>query len=82
MLNEEGIRSALSPLGRPREDAKHEKRWQKKKQRERNRIEGAFGCAKEHYGLDRILYRGKEGGETWVRLGFLGMNLMTAMRRA
>ena len=81
MLNEFGIRSALSPLGRPKEDAENEKRWRKKKQRERNRIEGAFGCAKEHYGLDRILYRGKEGGETWVRLGFLGMNLMTAMRR-
>jgi len=82
MLKEKGIRSALLPLGRPNEDAQNHTRWRKKKQRERNRIEGAFGCAKEYYGLDRIRYAGEEGGETWVRLGFPGMNLITAMRRA
>ena len=81
-LKEEGIRSALSPLGRPTERDKADRRWRKQKQRERNRIEGAFGCAKEHYGQNHIRYQGEEGGEMWVRLGFLGMNLMAAMRRS
>ena len=81
MLTEAGVRSALSPLGRPRRDAGNERRWRKQKQRERNRIEGAFGCVKEHNGINSIRYRGKEGGEMWVRLGFPGMNSMTAMRR-
>lgn len=80
-LQAEEIRSALSPLGRPSKVEGNERRWRIQKQRERNRIEGAFGCAKEYYGVDRIRYKGEEGGETWVRLGFLGMNLMTAMRR-
>ena len=48
---------------------------------ERNRIEGDFGNGKEHYGLDRALYSIENGSEIWVRLGLLGMNLKTALRK-
>lgn len=68
-------------LGRKRKDAERSSRWLKKKQRERNRIEGDFGNGKEHYGLDRVLYSIENGSEIWVRLGLLGMNLKTALRK-
>ena len=57
-------------------------RWFKRKQRERNRIEGGIGHGKEHFDLDRIRYEGRAGSEMWVRLGVLGMNLKTAMKKA
>lgn len=56
-------------------------RWFKRKQKERNRIEGHFGHGKEHYGLDRMGYHGQEGSEIWTRGGILAMNLMTALAR-
>ena len=48
---------------------------------ERNRIEGDIGNGKEHYGLDGIRYHDVSGSEMWVRLGFLGKNLKTALAR-
>src|SRR3990167_7433554 len=80
-LEKEGIRVGFKALGRKRKDAERSSRWLKKKQRERNRIEGDFGNGKEHYGLDRVLYSIENGSEIWVRLGLLGMNLKTALRK-
>src|SRR3989304_4829197 len=80
-LEKEGIRVGFKALGRKRKDAEGSSRWLKKKQRERNRIEGDFGNGKEHYGLDRVLYSIENGSEIWVRLGLLGMNLKTALRK-
>jgi hypothetical protein len=68
------LRSSLSSPGK-------NDPWFKKKQKERNRIEGAFGNGKEHYGLDRVRYVGTEGAEIWVRAGLLGMNLKAALQR-
>ena len=68
-------------LGRKRSDDTKSSRWFKKKQRERNRIEGDFGNGKEHYGLDRVLYSIEDGSERWVRLRLLAMNLKTAWRK-
>lgn len=74
-LSEKEIRAAFKPLGRKSPvKSLAEKRWLKKKHRERNRIEGAFGNGKEHGGLKAIRYKSREGSETWVRLGLLGMN--------
>src|SRR3990167_1791563 len=66
-----GIRQGFKMLGRKRRDDTKSSRWFKKKQRERNRIEGDFGNGKEHYGLDRVLYSIEDGSEMWVRLGLL-----------
>lgn len=74
------VRPSFKPLGRKakqRDDA-----WFKKKQKERNRIEGGFGHGKEHFGLARVRYKGEETSEVWVRLGLMAMNLMTARKRA
>jgi len=56
-------------------------KWRKQKQRERNRIEGSFGHAKNHFVLDIIKYYIDDGPEIWVRLGLIGMNLQTAMKK-
>ena len=75
-----GIRPSFKPLGRtpkPRKDP-----WFRKKQKERNRIEGGFGHGKEHFGLSRVRYKGEETSEVWVRASLLAMNLKTALKRA
>ena len=73
------VRPSFRPLGRKvkhRDDA-----WFKKKQKERNRIEGGFGHGKEHFGLNRVRYKGEATSEVWVRLGLVAMNLRTAAQR-
>lgn len=42
------IRSAFKSLGKKGKDSNVYDRWFRKKQRERNRIEGSFGNGKEH----------------------------------
>jgi transposase, IS5 family len=75
------IRTSFVSLGKKRSISDNRSRWFKRKQKERNRIEGHFGHGKEHYQLDRVLYHGEEGSEIWTRGGILAMNLMTAMAR-
>ena len=81
LLKEQEIRSAFKPLGRKSEDSARQKQYVRRKQRERNRIEGDIGNVKEHYGCDGIRYHYKEGSEMWVRLGLLAKNLKVAMAR-
>ena len=80
-VKEHEIRDAFEPLGRKNRNHDSSKRWRKQKQRERNRIEGTFGHAKNHFGLDKIKYYIEDGPEIWVRLGLLSMNLKTAVKR-
>ena len=56
-------------------------RWFRRKQKERNLIEGNFGNGREHYRLNRMWYHGREGSEIWTRGGVLAMNLKTALVR-
>lgn len=81
LLKEQGVRNAFKPLGRKAGNHVTADKWYKNKHRERNRIEGSFGHGKNHCGLDHIKYYIKEGPEIWVRLGLLGMNLRTAVKR-
>jgi len=81
IMKEEKIRGSFVALGKKAKRETNDKRWFKKKQKERNRIEGAFGNGKEHYGLERVLYRGKEMSEGWVRASILGMNLKAALAK-
>ena len=78
---EKKIRSSFVRLGKKLPSRDKMTRWFKRKQKERNRIEGHFGNGKEHYGLDRMWYHGQEGSEIWTRGGILAMNLMTALAR-
>jgi len=81
LLKDEQIRDAFKPLGRKTENTKRQEQYLRRKQRERNLIEGDIGNAKEHYGLNGIRYHYVEGSEMWVRLGFLAKNLKIALAR-
>jgi len=82
LLKENEIRDAFEPLGRNARKQNPSDRWRKQKQRERNRIEGIFGHAKNHFDLDKIKYYIEGGPEIWVRLGLIGMNLQSAVKKA
>jgi hypothetical protein len=82
LLKDNEIRDAFEPLGRNARKQNPSNRWRKQKQRERNRIEGIFGHAKNHFDLDKIKYYIEDGPEIWVRLGLIGMNLQTAVKKA
>ena len=81
LLDKKKVRGAFRKLGRRCPESRQQEQYVKRKQRERNQVEGGFGNGKEHYGLDGIRYHGREGSEMWVRLGFLGMNLKAALAR-
>ena len=74
------IRNAFEPRGRKPKHESAPDRWRKRKRRERNRIEGAFGNGKNHYGLDRIRYCIEGGDELWVRLGLMAANLKAVVK--
>jgi transposase, IS5 family len=80
-LKDEEIRDAFKPLGRKTENTRRQEQYLRRKQRERNLIEGDIGNAKEHYGLSGIRYHYVGGSEMWVRLGFLAKNLKIALAR-
>jgi len=82
LLKDNEIRDAFEPLGRKARLQNPSHRWRKQKQRERNRIEGSFGHAKTHFDLDKIKYYIEDGPEIWVRLGLIGMNLKTSVKKA
>jgi IS5 family transposase len=81
LLKKHEIQDAFEPLGRKARQQSPADQWRKQKQRERNRIEGIFGHAKNHFGLDKIKYYLPAGPEIWVRLGLITMNLQTAAKR-
>jgi IS5 family transposase len=81
LLKKQEIRDAFEPLGRKARKQYPADRWRKQKQRERNRIEGSFGHAKNHFALDKIKYYIQDGPEIWVHLGLMSMNLQTAAKK-
>ncbi len=81
LLKEKGIRSAFKPLGRKTKETTKQEQYVKRKQRERNKIEGDIGNIKEHYGWNAIKYHYREGSEQWVRFCLLAKNLRLAAAR-
>lgn len=82
MMEEFEVRASFKRRGRRPKIVDSQDRWFKKKQRERNQIEGSFGNGKEHYGLDGVNYTIENGSEIWARAGILAMNLKTAINQA
>jgi len=76
------VRASFKRRGRKPKTVDSQGRWFKRKQRERNQIEGSFGNGKEHYRLDGVRYSIKDGSEMWVRASLLAMNLKAAANRA
>jgi IS5 family transposase len=81
LLKDEEIRDAFKPLGRKSTNTDKQEQYMRRKQRERNLIEGDIGNTKEHYGLSGIRYHYREGSEMWIRLSFLAKNLKIALAR-
>ena len=81
LLKDKEIRNAFEPRGRKPKHESSPDRWRKRKRRERNRIEGAIGNGKNHYGLDRIKYSIEGGDELWVRLGLMATNLKATVAK-
>jgi len=82
LTKEKKIRDAFIPLGRKAKASVPPDRWRRQKHRERNRIEGAIGHGKNHYGLDRIKYCMRDSAELWIRLGLMAANLNAAVKKA
>jgi IS5 family transposase len=80
LLKDKEIRNAFEPRGRKPQQEGFSDRWRKRKRRERNRIEGAIGNGKNHYGLERIRYSIEGGDELWIRLGLMAANLKSAVK--
>ncbi len=55
------------------------KQW-REDERIRNAVEGKFGEGKRKYGIDRIMAKLKETGETVISLVFLVMNMERILR--
>ncbi|MCD4706593.1 MAG: transposase [Candidatus Sabulitectum sp.] len=80
---EHGIRFSGQKLGRPFEDTallKAMKKQWREDERIRNAVEGKFGEGKRKYGIDRIMAKLKETGETVISLVFLVMNMERILR--
>lgn len=80
MLDEMNIRGGFKALGKAARQ-RINRQWFRRKQALRSsRMEGVIGNAKNHYGLDRILYRIPGGEEMWTRNCLMAMNLVTALQ--
>ena len=71
-------------LGRKKSNQSSDKdyRWRKGKQKERNRIEGAFGHVKAKYLLGKVRAKLPQTEYSWLRMALLSHNLVTAAKRA
>jgi len=82
-LRELGIRTSVKKLGRPSQtDASAcERRWRKRKQRERNRIEGAIGNGKTYHDLGVVRAKSPETERSWIQMALFSRNLMLAAKK-
>jgi len=83
LLREKGIRTSVKKLGRPSTDeaSVSEARWRKRKQRERNQIEGAIGNGKTCYDLGVVRARTPRTEASWIQMALFSRNLMLAISR-
>jgi IS5 family transposase len=83
-LKEKGIRAAVRPLGRRKKNESSDiaLRWRRNKQKERNRIEGAFGHTKAKYLLGEVRAKTPKTEYSWIRMALLSHNLVTSAKRA
>jgi hypothetical protein len=82
-LEEKKIRTSVKPLGRPKNDSVSdpEARWRKRKQRERNRIEGAIGNSKTNHDLGIVRSKTPKTEKSWIQMALFSRNLMLAAAR-
>jgi len=61
----------VKPLGRPKKESvsSSEERWRKRKQRERNRVEGAIGNSKNYHDLGLVRAKTSKTEKSWIQMG-------------
>jgi hypothetical protein len=74
LMKDLGIKYGGTQLGRPSEN-QIQKKLPKNIINQRNHVEGAFGIAKRHYGLNRILARRPDTSASWIGMIMLTVNL-------
>ena len=80
-LAEKNIRASVKALGRrPKNDGASdaEARWRKRKQRERNRIEGAIGNSKTNHDLGIVRSKNAKTEQSWIQMALFSRNIMLA----
>lgn len=82
-LKEHNIRAAVKPLGRPKQEksTEAEKRWRKRKLRERNHIEGAIGNSKSKYALGLVRAKTPKTEYAWIQFALMSRNISIAGQR-
>ncbi len=72
------------PLGRPKQQTKTstQRYRDRKKEAQRNHIEGKFGQGKRGYGLNNIKARRKDTSESWINTIIFVMNLQKLLKIA
>lgn len=84
-LKEKGIKTSGKPLGRPPKnptETPSQKNYKRKKNAERNHVEGKFGQGKRAYGLNNIKARLQETSESWIGNIIFVMNLVKLIQIA
>lgn len=74
LLKDLGITYGGSPLGRPSENQSR-KKLPKHILNQRNHVEGKFGTAKRHYGMNRVMARCANTSESWIGMIMFVVNL-------
>ena len=78
-LKERGIGHSGVPMWKQQKISKYEKQKDRKKNNKRSEIEGKFGTAKEHYGMDRIGMKLPQTTFASINMIFLAMNLLKVL---
>lgn len=83
-LKELNIKIYGKPLGRPKQQKKTsaQRYRDRKKEAQRNHVEGKFGQAKRGYGLNNIKARRKDTSESWINSIIFVMNLQKLLKIA
>ena len=85
LLAELKIQHAFKRTGRPPNESKEETQKHraqfKKRQGQRNHIEGAFGHLKTHYNLNKVKWLVPGGEAMQIGLGLIAFNLTTALAK-
>jgi IS5 family transposase len=80
-MKDKGIRHTGSPLGRPAPISKEVKAKMKKKNNERNHVEGKFGQGKQKFGLDNLRTKTKGSSFCAINLIVMAMNMLALLKK-
>ena len=81
-MKQNGIKHTGSPLGRPKPIDKGMRAKMKKKNNERNHIEGKIGQGKQRFGMDNLRTKTVQSSLCAINLIALAMNMLTLLNKS